>query len=138
MLVRRVLLVLTAAYWVVLFVMTHLPPKHLPHVPASDKLEHFGAYLVLSLMVGATLWQVTPHKRRLIPVMVFVIAALYGAFDEFTQIPVGRDAEFLDWVADISGAAAAGAVFFVIHLIVSRRTRIATSGPRAPLGVEAA
>ena len=138
MTVRRVLLVLTALYWAVLFTMTHIPPKHLPHVPASDKVEHMTAYMVLCLMVGATLWQILPHKRRLIPVIVFVVAALYGAFDEFTQIPVGRDAEFMDWVADISGAAVAGAVLFVVYWVWSRRSRSAAPLAEPPLGVEAA
>jgi VanZ family protein len=130
-------MVLTALYWVVLFTMTHLPPKRLPHVPASDKVEHFSAYLVLCLMVGATLWQVVPHKRRLIPVIVFVVAALYGAFDEFTQIPVGRDAEFGDWAADISGAAVAALALFIFHQLWSRRRSRATLSD-APIGVEAA
>jgi len=131
-------MVLTALYWAVLFTMTHLPPKHLPHVPASDKVEHFTAYMVLCLLVGATLWQVVPHRRGLIPVMIFVVAALYGAFDEFTQIPVGRDAEFGDWAADVSGAAVAGLVVFVVHWFWSRRSRPAAPPAEAPLGVEAA
>ena len=121
MTLRRVLWVLTAVYWAVLFTLTHLPPNRVPHGPSNDKLQHFGAYFVLSLMLGATLWVALPPKRRLLPVIIFVVAALYGAFDEFTQIPVGRDAEFMDWCADISGAAAAGLIFFVVHALFSRR-----------------
>ena len=134
MLLRRVLWVLTAVYWAVLFTLTHLPPNRLPHGPASDKLEHFGAYLVLSLMLGAALWQASLAKRRLVPVVVFVAAALYGAFDEFTQIPVGRDAEFIDWCADISGAAVASAMLFVAHAVFARRGRTPTDAPVAPAG----
>jgi VanZ family protein len=122
MTLRRVLWVLTAVYWAVIFTLTHLPPNRVPHGPSNDKLEHLGAYFVLSLMLGATLWVALPARRRLLPVIVFVAAALYGAFDEFTQIPVGRDAEFMDWCADISGAAAAGMILFVAHALFARRT----------------
>jgi VanZ family protein len=132
MTLRRVLWVLTALYWAVIFTMTHLPPDHLPHGPANDKLEHFGAYFVLSLMLGVTMWVALPPKRRLVPVIVFVVAALYGAFDEFTQIPVGRDAEFMDWCADISGAAAAGVLLFIAHAWFARRTP--ADAPVAPAG----
>ena len=32
---------LTAAYWVFIFVITHLPPSNLPRVHVSDKAAHF-------------------------------------------------------------------------------------------------
>src|SRR4051812_20638439 len=42
---------LTAAYWVVLCVLTHLPPKDLPHVEIDDKIQHFLSYGLLAGML---------------------------------------------------------------------------------------
>lgn len=132
--VRRVLWVLTGLYWAVLFTLTHLPPNRLPHGPSNDKLEHFAAYMVLSFMLGVTLWQAFPARRRMIPLAVFAAAALYGVFDEFTQIPVGRDAELLDWCADVAGAGVAAIVLFALQHWLSRRGRTAPDASIAPAG----
>src|SRR5689334_4624186 len=111
---RRILWGVTIVYWGVLFTLTHLPPEHLPHGPGGDKFQHFTAYAVLSFTLGATLWQAFPSRRRLIPLLVLLVAALYGGFDEITQILVHRDCELNDWLADISGAAMAGAVLYAL------------------------
>jgi VanZ family protein len=112
---RRMVLVLTALYWVVLFVVTHLPPARVPRTPGGDKLHHFLAYFILSFMLGATLWQVFPARRRLAPLLVLLAAAVYGIVDELTQIPVGRQAEVADWVADVSGAAVGALLLTVLQ-----------------------
>ena len=39
------------------------------------------------------------------PLISIIAIALYGAADELLQIPVGRQAEFADWIADMAGAA---------------------------------
>jgi len=132
MTLRRVLLGLTAAYWALLFTATHIPPNHMPHVKASDKLEHFGAYMVLSFLIGATIWVMRPARRRLIPLVVVAAAAAYGAFDEVSQIPVGRDCELNDWFADVGGAATAGAALYGVQVIVLRRSRLSSAVAAAP------
>ena len=129
---RRILWAITACYWGVLFTLTHLPPQHLPHGPGSDKLHHFAAYMVLSFILGATLWQAFPARRRVVPLLVLLVAALYGGFDEITQILVHRDCELNDWLADISGAAFAGAVLYLLQIYVLRRAR--SSAAAAPSG----
>jgi VanZ family protein len=95
-------------YLAVLFIGTHLPPDS-PFLPREiaylDKVYHFAAYAVLAGLV-ATSWQLaagvlTPRHLRL----TWVAIAVIGALDEITQIPVGRDCEFGDWVADAVGAA---------------------------------
>jgi VanZ family protein len=131
---RRILWAVTILYWGVLFALTHLPPDRLPHGPGSDKLHHFTAYAVLCFILGATLWQAFPSRRRLIPLVVLLVAALYGGFDEFTQILVGRDCELNDWLADVSGAATAGAVLYALQIYTLRRTRAREPG----LAVESA
>jgi VanZ family protein len=136
MLARRILWLLTALYWAVLFVLTHLPRDRLIRGPSNDKLEHFAAYLVLSLMLGATLWLALPSRRRIVPLIVLGVAAIYGVFDEFTQIPVGRDAELGDWLADVCGAAVAAVVLFLLQFILPRRAASTPDGGGAPLGME--
>ena len=133
MTLRRVLWVVTGVYWVVLFVTTHLPPNRLPKGPSNDKLEHFVAYFVLSVLLGAALWQGGPARRRLVAVIVLAVAALYGVFDELTQVLVGRDAELLDWCADVAGAASAALVLFLAHLF-TRRARPESDTSVAPAG----
>jgi VanZ family protein len=120
---RRMLWVLTGAYWLVLFTLTHLPPELVTHGACSDNLHHFSAYGVLSFAVGASLWQAFPSRRRVIPLLVLLVAGLYGGFDEITQIFVGRDCELNDWLADISGAAFAGAVLYALQVYAVRRAR---------------
>ena len=125
---RRILWVLTILYWVILFALTHLPPDRLPHGPGSDKVHHFTAYALLCFILGATLWQAFPSRRRLIPLLVLLVAAVYGGFDEITQILVGRDCELNDWLADVSGAATAGAVLYALQIYTLRRTRTREAG----------
>ena len=125
---RTVLWAITGLYWVVLFVMTHLPPRRLPHGPGSDKLHHFLAYLVLSFLLGAALWQAFPSRRRWMPMLVVLAAMAYGAFDEFTQIAVGRDCELNDWLADVAGACFAGAALYLLQIYFARRARLGAAG----------
>lgn len=120
---RRIVVMLTGAYWLLIFTLTHLPPGRLPQVPSSDKLKHFVGYLVLSFLLGATLWILFPARRRLMPILVVAAAAAYGAFDEFTQIAVGRSCELNDWLADVAGAATAGAALYVVQVFILRRQR---------------
>ena len=140
-LVRRLLILATACYWLLIFTLTHIPPNHMPHVPASDKLEHFCAYMGLCFLLGATLWLVWPARRRVLPLVVIGAAMAYGAFDEISQIPVGRDCELNDWFADVGGAAAAGAALYAAQVYVARRARsraAASAASDTPLAIESA
>ena len=121
-LTRRLLWLLTALYWVVLFALTHTRPVHIIRGPSNDKLQHFLAYFVLGCLLGVTLWVARPARRRIVPLLVVAAGAAYGVFDELTQIPVGRDAEVLDWLADVSGSAAAAAVVAVVNFVHARRS----------------
>ena len=101
----RVVLVMLCVYWAALFYGTHtkVPEGLLPG--NSDKLIHFWAYaglaiLLMSLRVtrGAyTWWSV---------LIAWCVLAIYGAFDELTQLLVNRNADIFDWVCDVTGAAA--------------------------------
>jgi VanZ family protein len=90
-------------------------PETLASVPESgpDKLVHGALYGVLAWLLhrafdqGASL----PAARRT-GLLVFTIASLFGAVDEWHQefLP-GRSAETADWIADSIGAGIAVLAF---------------------------
>ncbi len=85
-----------------LFMLTHLPVVPLVIVPAEDKTMHFLGYLILAILLFASLRLL---GRRHPAVMVLTVLLVYAAIDELLQIPVGRHAEMGDWYADAAGAA---------------------------------
>jgi VanZ family protein len=95
---------LTVVYWAGLFVVTHLPQPKLPYVPVTDKTAHFVSYafLAIGLMVSLIL-SAAPRASPAVTVLAILLA--YAAFEEVTQIPVGRSCEMADWYADAAGAA---------------------------------
>ena len=104
---------LTAAYWVGIFYLTHLPPERLPRTRITDVHAHFTAYAVLAL---ALLWSLhyTDLSTRAAAWWVVCLCFFYGAIDEVLQIPVGRTCSMKDWVADASGTVTVVAVAVVI------------------------
>src|SRR5689334_14353646 len=112
---------LLAGYWLSLFVATHVP--HVPiefASPNADKWEHLSAYGFLAFLLAArqSLWQPLNWKGF---GRIAAIVALYGIFDELTQIPVGRHADVMDWFADICGCALGLAAFAAVHAVFVRR-----------------
>ncbi len=89
------------AIWIVLATITHIPiPQSAPDIRNLDKLVHLIAYFPLGLLLptcrvrGCQRWGVC-----------LLVIALYGICDELLQIPVGRTASVLDWLADVAGAS---------------------------------
>ena len=94
-------------YWIVLFVMTSLPSTMSISVGVSDKIEHFGAYGLLSAFLFLAIK--FQSKYSLLSdypaTFTIIIASLYGIIDEFHQLFIpGRSAEFYDWLADFLGS----------------------------------
>ena len=91
-------------YWIILFVLTSLPTGlAIETRDVSDKLLHFGAYGLLSVLLYLNMYfQNKFIKLKNNPAtFTLVIASIYGLLDEIHQMFVpGRSAEFLDWVAD--------------------------------------
>ncbi len=98
-------------YWIILFVLTSLPTGlAIETRDVSDKLLHFGAYGLLSVLLYLNMYfQNKFIKLKNNPAtFTLVIASIYGLLDEIHQMFVpGRSAEFLDWVADFSGSLVA-------------------------------
>ena len=93
----------TAILLVAMFVGTHLPSQVAPGLTFSDKLIHFLAYMTLTMSL-LTSWELSAGILQ--PQHYFIVwlsCTLYGAFDEITQIPVGRVCDGLDWLADVGG-----------------------------------
>jgi hypothetical protein len=91
----------------------------------SDKLGHALAYAVDTfLLLLAVVWR--PGRPQalvawVVPILLGV--AVLGGAIEIAQEVVGRDADALDWLADVSGIAIAGLVFR------SLRARFGASNP---------
>jgi len=126
---RRVLAAALAGlcliYWIIIFTATHIPLKPLPGGQSKwfDKVEHCSAYAGLTVLlcaVGAT-WVFGPARLY---GSVFGTVALYGAFDELTQVFVpGRSADLRDWAADLVGAGAGIVVFAIVQRFCRGRSR---------------
>lgn len=87
---------------------------------ASDKLIHAVAYggLAALLFVGLR----APAWRRALGIIA-LIAAL-GAVDEVIQLFMShRDADVMDWVADVLGATAVCAALAAIRVCLPQRLR---------------
>jgi len=112
---------LRLAFWLAMLgalVLASVPtPPHLPGDP-SDKLQHVMAFLCLAGLVG---WAYP--KTSVLKLIVGLSA--FGAFVEMVQLllPLERDPELLDWVAD---TVAATVVLLGIHAWrLTQRARVA-------------
>lgn len=104
---RRHKLVLLALgiYWPFLFWLTHIPvPAVARHSGMSDKTMHVMAYFVLTSLVW---FAISPYEKvnwtRVKPWCVILAVVLYGAFDEWLQVHVGRTADVQDFLANLFG-----------------------------------
>lgn len=108
---RLYLLPLPVAYMGFIYYMSAQSALPIPYAfEMQDKLMHFLAYGLLALLwclVG--LKEENPKLRFWLPLL---LSSLYGASDEIHQYFVpGRSCEFLDWLADGSGALSAAAAY---------------------------
>jgi len=97
-------------YWIILFILTTLPGQMAVTLDVSDKIEHFGAYGLLSVFLYLNLSFQNRFKifKKFPGTFTVVIASFYGLLDEIHQLLVpGRSADVLDWLADFSGSLVA-------------------------------
>ena len=90
------------------FVAAILPqPPYVPGAP-SDKVQHFLAFLALAVLAR---WAYPEVRKRY---LLLGLAAFGAAIEIVQAIPaLGRDSDPIDWVADVSAAAA---VFVLIAI----------------------
>lgn len=93
-------------YWLILFGLTTFPTKSLPSVAFSDKIKHFIAYFILTVLLKFALHFQEKYdiSLKVCGLITLGIIGFYGLLDEIHQyfIP-GRYCEFYDWVANILG-----------------------------------
>jgi VanZ family protein len=95
-------------YWAILLVLTSLPGNDLPDIKISDKIEHLLAFfgLAILLRIALTVQDKYQKLKEYSASFTLIIVGVYAALDELHQLFIpGRDCEFLDWVADFTGAA---------------------------------
>lgn len=93
-------------YWIILFILTSLPTGYAITTSFSDKIDHFGAFGLLGVLLYLNLYFQDKYKllAEYPSIFTLMIASFYGMMDEIHQIFIpGRSAEFLDWLADFSG-----------------------------------
>jgi VanZ family protein len=110
--IRTVVLVVCLA---AAFITTHIPLSSISLPSSGDKYLHFLGFTALG---GAAYWSFNNRAGPRSTVFMFVGLVLYGAIDELTQPPFGRDCEFFDWLLDCGGGAlglALGRLVFRAH-----------------------
>ena len=124
----RLALAILCAYWVGIFIVSHVPK---PYVPAgwsvSGTWMHAGAYFVLTLLVFASaglLGRLSLGVKKTW-LLIGVIGA-YAGLDEFLQLFIkGRDGNFADWVVDISVCLVCVGLLWIISLLRRRAEKSA-------------
>jgi VanZ family protein len=106
------------AYAVAVAVLLYLclaPGKDLPQVNLWDKAEHATAWFVLTA-IGLALWPSRPGR-------IAGFALVLGALVEVLQavMPLGRDGDWRDWVADAIGVTAALVIWRIARSLAPRR-----------------
>lgn len=111
-------------HWVSIFVLTSLPSDSLPHFALYDKFKHFIAYLVLSILLTLSFRVQSRfrHAKKDFVKYSFLITIAYSTFDEIHQFFIpGRDAEILDWIANLLGIILG--IFLVKRIITKYEVR---------------
>lgn len=128
----KVLVIPLIIYWLIIFIGTSLPSTSYVDVfEISDKLKHFSAYLVLAILLALNLhfqakWKGIAQNYL---ISTFIICTFYGLIDEIHQMLVpNRSAEFLDWLADLSGTLIGILVIRIfINIIHNKNMQIETN-----------
>jgi VanZ family protein len=99
----------------VLLYLCLAPGKDLPEVTLWDKAEHASAWFVLTA-IGLAFWPRRPGR-------VAGFALAFGALVEVLQavMPLGRDGDWRDWVADAIGVMAALVIWLVAGRLAESR-----------------
>lgn len=115
--VARLITPLLVLYWLALFAGTHWPRAPQMSLGLSDKSLHFLAFCGLGFLLSAA-----RSISRIMTVSayggIFCVIGLYAAIDEISQIPVGRDCEWLDFRADLMGAVLGIGIFAGTHALI--------------------
>lgn len=100
-------------YCSLIFWLSNQPTLPMPMLfPHQDKLHHLAAYAVM----GWLAWRTFCHRCSGGTLWIFslLFCSLYGVSDEFHQSFIeGRNADWLDWVADTLGSLLVVTILFI-------------------------
>jgi VanZ family protein len=111
---------MTVVFLLMIFAGTHIPVQAEAFLASSDKLLHFLAYFSLAMFLLISGELTLGPLKPIHFFSVWLACTLYGAMDEITQIPVGRECDVADWVCDVLGAVAALTVFRIARPLLDR------------------
>ncbi len=116
---KKVALVALMCYGVALVISTHIPhpPQLIFPQGITDKVLHLSAYFGLSFLLAFN-WALrrTLGWRQWLGIVA--ILAAFGGIDEVTQIPVGRQCDVFDWLADMTGIVLGLVSFLAASFVV--------------------
>jgi len=124
---RKIFLAVVVGAFLVAFAATHVPlsgstgQSGIPHL---DKVVHATIYFVLGtgVLIGLRMY----HRRPGLKKVAWVVLALaaYAALDESSQMLVpSRQADLMDWFANLLGIFLAASVMLVWHAILPAQRR---------------
>lgn len=87
------------------FMLTPSPPEINVEFRFMDKVEHFAAFLILTVLLLFSIKPQAAGKKRMF-IFSGAVLAFYGILMEVIQRYTGRTAEFADLIADLAGIAA--------------------------------
>lgn len=104
------------AYGVLILFLSSRPASQLPRFNLPDKLLHTIEYAFLGALLLRLFWRDYGWQGiRLVSMIIFVLA-LFGAMDETLQSFVpGRDADALDWIADLCGGTLGAIGYWLVR-----------------------
>ncbi len=114
----RIAIVALLFYWILLFIGTHIPANAvLGKLPASDKVLHAVAFAGLAFQMA---WAIPTDRSRIHQNTVYaaIVCVIYAAVDEILQIPVGRTADWKDFVADCVGVCVGLSTYTIARAIL--------------------
>ena len=98
--------------FILITVLSLMPPKSELQIPTNDKVGHFLAYAVFSLNICLLFPQVS---KKMVLLLLAVIG--YGILLEFLQGFVGRSTSFYDFLANTTGVS----IGFGLYLFLAWR-----------------
>jgi len=126
---RRAVIGLLGLYWLAMFVGTHIPVT-LKVGQGGDKALHFLAYMGLAFLMSLVIGGRRPTWRTF--ALVLLATLVYAGFDEFSQLLVGRNCDFWDWVADFMGTGL-GLFGYWVVAVIYQSCLLAGNRPKAEI-----
>lgn len=108
------------------------PPRP-PAYPGEDKVVHFLLFGILALLMYRALTGDLRLALRRALLLAWLTTSAYGAFDEVHQtFTPGRHVDWVDWLADTLGAAAALLILAGMTRFTARRASACARAPAVP------